>query len=398
MHEFSVDLDSSYNVNPKTSRSKLHAHYSTEQIKDIAQKVYHTHAVYAEVDKLKIENENLRSRLMDLKESSEKVQHIIYSEKYKAEYLKKQNLMLQKELKESDQKNQMKISSRELLVAENMKLCGQIQNIENISIKYIQLVYSIFHKNFKSIRAHIMIKNIREIQEYTRALSSEKRHSVNHMLSWNPNDDVQKFLSQYKLSQRTNNQVEESQPASPKESLGVEYTTNLEEQDELNIESCNMKFIPEKNITQFSNKVDVGTMFPEVVIYEKSFITKILQEMSKTINCITPIHELEPKLLKRNRSTNTDNVWNLSNLKQNQPRPLSRIDTIKTEKTVDNRSGLLKLWEILGQTIFELIQQGKHEFKENEMGIFNENIQVLVEFLQQEKDKQYGKLIQVQPG
>lgn len=394
MDQFPLDLDSS-NVEhsednflyldcqkPQMTTSNLHTHYSTKQIKDIAQKVYQKHAVYAEVDRLRIENERLRSRLLDLKESSEKVQHIVHSEKHKAEYLKSQNLMLQQELKEYEQKDQMKISSRELLVAENMKLWGQIQSIENISIKYIQLVYSIFHKNLKSVRAHIMIKNIREAQEYIRALSSEKRHSINHILSWNPSDDVQTFLQQYKFIQRTNNQE-------------IEYAINLEKQNEQNIESYNMKSIPEnESITQLPiNKVDVGTMFPEVIVYEKSFITKILKEMSKTIDHITPIAELEPELVKRNRSTNTDNVWNLANLNQNHSLPPSRINTIKTEKTIDNRSGLLKLWEILGQTIVELIQQGKKEFEENEMGFFNDKMKVMAEFLQQEKDKQYGKFI-----
>lgn len=387
-------LERSYPVQPRSHGTKIEAHYSTEQIEDIAQKINQKHDLFTEIDRLRNENkslnnqlESLRSQLLDLKDSSNKVQHIVYSEKHKAEYLKKENIMLQEKLKEAEEKNQFKISSRDLLVADNIKLSSQVGRMDSIFVKYIQLAYLIFHKNFKSIRAPIMIKNIREVQEYLRGLSSEKRHNVNHILSWNPNDDVVKVLHQYK-SKRKSDEIVDLQK-------NEFESDNMEEENQHNTEINNTNPFPKNNYTsQCSNKVDVGTMFPDAIVYENAFIKSILQEMSKTFEHLTPIAELEPELLKRNCSTNTEMDYISATVKQNQSRPPSRIGLIKTENMQETKNGgVLKLWEILGQTIFELIQQGKNGIKDNEMGFFNDRMQVMVDFLQQGAEKPCGKLI-----
>ncbi|KAL5290218.1 hypothetical protein ACFFRR_009887 [Megaselia abdita] len=409
-----LESNCKYSGKPVSQVQVASLHHSTEKIEEIARQVNQKNELFIQIDKLTSENgilkeqlESLRNQLVDLQLSSEKVQNIINSEKHKAEHLNKQNLVLQEKLDEAEEKYKLRISSRDLLVAENLKLSGQVARVDSISLKYVQLVYSVFHKNFKSIRGPVIIKNIREVQEYIRGLSSEKRHSVNHILSWNPSEDVNKVLLQNKSSQTKTTQ-EFPQISLESNSQEIEYGKSQKllqifpEKNNQEIEYAHTEnFEAHEPIIEICNKspkkVDVGTMFPEVINYEKSFIKNILQEMSKSIDRITPIAELEPELLKRNRSTNTEFVnlktnidWISANVKQNQSRPPSRIGAIKTEKPItDNRSGVLKLWEILGQTIFELIQQGKNEFKENEVGFFNDRMQVMVDFLQSGKETQF---------
>lgn len=142
--------------------------------------------------------------------------------------------------------------------------------------------------------------------------------------------------------------------------------------------------------------MDVGTMFPDVINYENTFIKTILQEMSKSFDCISPIIDLEPELFKKNCSTSTDfiDINDIScisaNIKQSYSRPPSRMGLIKIEKScADNQNGVLTLWELLGKTIFALIQHGKNEFQDNEIDFFKD----IVDFFQQGKEKQSGMLL-----
>lgn len=374
-----------------------HTHHSLEHIQDIAEKIKQKHDLFTEIDRLKTEKDTLFIQFLDLKESAEKVQQIIQVEKSKVHTLEKQIIVLNKLLREAEEKNQLKVSSKELLSKENRKLTEQIEQNDNISLKYIHLAYLVFHKKFKSMRAPTIIKNIRDVQNYVGGLSSEKRHTVKHILSWNPKEDVLKVLPQNKISPN-------------KKPPCVSPTLETSESEILSENVCfgvndELEIVSSQECEGIGKKADAGTMFPDPVYYDKSLIRNILEEMSETLNHISPISELEPNLFKRNRSTNTElkgintNIGVMPlNVKQSHSRPPSRIGLIKAEKiNGEHKSGALKLWEILGQTIFALIQQGKNEFQDNEIAFFNDKMQFMVDFLQKEKanENQTGKFAMI---